>query len=302
MEKQNKIKHKFEFSRYIFPVFTYFICIVWCIIMLTIVIFAILTAFRKNLDFIANPGGFPKPSALTLDNFKIVFEKTYLYVGRGIGRRKAFMPEIIYNTLFYSFTNPFFAMVTCACVSYVACRYRKYKFVKFIYPFTVVLTYLPFGASLATTIVFLKNIGLYDNMYLYPLYTCGAFGMDMLVYYATWQGFSGEYGDAAAMDGASPMRIFLSVYFPLGKGTFFTLFIMKFITHFQAWEVNLSLLPSYPLIGYLGYQFQYSQIQEFSRATVQVAGLLIVSLPVFIIFMSGRKTFMSSLSFGGLKG
>lgn len=295
-------RRELKFTRYIFPTFLYTLAIVWCLVMITIAGFAVITSFRKNIDYIGNPGGFPAKGMWTLENFRVIFSKTHLWVGSGVNKHRVFLPEIIYNTLFYSTVNPLFAMVTCASVSYVACRYRNYRFVKGIYVFTIIWTYWPFGASLASTINYLRALGIYDNFYLFPFYNCGAFGFDMLVYYATWQSFSQEYGDAAMIDGASPLRIFLDVYFPLGRGTFLTLFILKFMNMFKTWEVNVTLLPSYPLIGYLGYMLRYTSITEFAELPVQIAGLLIISLPVLIIFMSCRKTFMKSVQFGGLKG
>ena len=77
--------------------------------------------------------------------------------------------------------------------------------------------------------------------------------------------------------------------------------IQDFIAGWNDYMSPLIYMPSYPTIASGLYQYE-SQMIRGMNYPVYFAGIVISAIPILIIFISMRKTFMTSLSMGGLKG
>ena len=62
-------------------------------------------------------------------------------------------------------------------------------------------------------------------------------------------------------------------------------------------------LPSYPNLSYGAYQFQFTAANpDVATVPIQIAGLLLLAIPIFVLFLIFRNKIMGSLTLGGLKG
>lgn len=95
----------------------------------------------------------------------------------------------------------------------------------------------------------------------------------------------------------------LLIMWPMTRTIFAVLFIQQFITLWNDYMTPIIYLPSYPNLSYGAYQFQFS-VADVNIATppIQIAGLLMLAVPVFVLFMVFRNKLMGSLTLGGLKG
>jgi ABC-type glycerol-3-phosphate transport system permease component len=89
---------------------------------------------------------------------------------------------------------------------------------------------------------------------------------------------------------------------PLAAVTISAVSILAFIEFWNDWRVNVVYLPSYPLISYALYQFQNNPVNEISTVPRKLAGCMMVTAPIFVLFVIFRKKLMGNLSIGGLKG
>lgn len=107
--------------------------------------------------------------------------------------------------------------------------------------------------------------------------------------------------EAALIDGCSRYRIFFQIVLPLAKPSLSALGILTFV---WAWNdfmwplIAISTNEMYTLpiglstlVGYYGREYG-----------IQMAGAVIASLPVLIVFMIFQKQFIRGVAFSGLKG
>ena len=110
-----------------------------------------------------------------------------------------------------------------------------------------------------------------------------------------------SYSEAARIDGAGNLRIFISVVFPLVRNMFLTVFILHFITCWNEYQVPLLYLPSMPTVAFGVYEFTNSQLNELSSIPMKLTGCMLMLFPVLIVFAIFNKQLMEGVSMGGLK-
>jgi multiple sugar transport system permease protein len=110
-----------------------------------------------------------------------------------------------------------------------------------------------------------------------------------------------ELGEAARVDGASELRIFFSVYLPLAKPLVAVVAIFSFT---GVWDDFL-----WPLVVTSSEEVQTVQLalaRFLGSGNVQygplMAGTVIATVPVLIVFLFNQRSFISGLADGSVKG
>jgi ABC-type glycerol-3-phosphate transport system permease component len=115
------------------------------------------------------------------------------------------------------------------------------------------------------------------------------------------QALPGELFDAARIDGAGELRIFLTMVLPLTKPALATLGILTFLDSWNnlLWPLiiiqsdNMDTIP----LGLTKFSTLYS-----TNYVQMLAMAVIASLPVLIVFIIGRRQIINSLMMSGIKG
>jgi ABC-type glycerol-3-phosphate transport system permease component len=94
------------------------------------------------------------------------------------------------------------------------------------------------------------------------------------------------------------------IILPMVLPTCATLFVLDFITQWNAYESFLIWYPSTPNIAYGMYTFQNNASQGSGAATVPeiLAGFIMCMIPSSILYLSTQKLIQSKFTVGGLKG
>ena len=112
-----------------------------------------------------------------------------------------------------------------------------------------------------------------------------------------------SYAEAAFIDGAGHFRTMVQVMLPLTRTIFGVLFLTQSIGLWNDYMCPIYFLPSYPTISYGAWLFQFNvENPEVAVAPIQLAGLLTLAVPIFVLFMIFKNKMMGSLTIGGLKG
>jgi len=110
-----------------------------------------------------------------------------------------------------------------------------------------------------------------------------------------------DLGDAARIDGATEVEIFLHVFLPLARPGLVTVALLEFL-----WSWNELLLPLVFLITDERRTLPVGMLFYQGRFTVDYglmcAGVLILSVPITILFLIFQRDFVSGLTAGALKG
>ncbi len=293
---------KSDITRKIFPVTIWIVLFLWCFILIGVMLWTLLTSLKTQMEFIFDPVGFP--SSWKFSNYLTAIRNIQATVRTSDGgSRTVYFMEMLYNSLLYAMGAPFFAVVTASVASYTVAKYGKmFKFVGGLFALVIFCTYVPLSPSLASNIKLLRDLHMYDSMVGMWIWASGAFGSMFLIYYATFKGVSWTYAEAAFIDGASHFRVFVQLMLPMTKTVFGALFITSFIGIWNDYMSPLIYMPSYPTISYGAWQIQYSVVTEFAIVPIQLAGLVLVILPILLLFVIFKDKLMGALTMGGLKG
>lgn len=279
-------------------------CIIIAFYSITLVLpllWAILVSLKTRIDFFTNPFGLPQTWMFT--NYSDAFKELFVIVRKvGGGTRKVFMLEMFYNSIFYTVSTTLISEITRASTAYCACKFRHFKAMRWFYAFIIFMMVFPLSGSAASTMIILRTIGAYDNMYMRVLMAGGFGGTNWLIFYASFKSLSWGYAEAAQMDGASQFNIFFNIMLPLVKTTFFAMFLLSFIGGWNDYTTSLMWMPSYPTIAYGLFTFQFSNSNAVSSVPMQLAGCSLVIIPVLILFFCFRDKFIGNLTMGGFKG
>jgi multiple sugar transport system permease protein len=110
-----------------------------------------------------------------------------------------------------------------------------------------------------------------------------------------------SYDEAAEIDGAGPLQIFLDVILPLARPGLVTLTILTFLGNFQSFFWPLVMVKDEYLrtipIGLLTFQVSYSQQTE-----LMMAATVMNIVPLIIFFIVMQKQLVTGIQLGGVKG
>jgi multiple sugar transport system permease protein len=158
---------------------------------------------------------------------------------------------------------------------------------------------LPMVAVAMPLAVAFIALGLYDTpgaTGLAMVYTALALPMAALTIYPALVGIPRELEEAAFLDGASPLRIFLAIDLPLARGALTAAFILSFIASFDEFGFALLLqvtnrtLP--PLLYY------YTVFGDVGAAS---ALAILMMVPVAAVVIALRPMLRAALATGGLR-
>jgi ABC-type glycerol-3-phosphate transport system permease component len=110
-----------------------------------------------------------------------------------------------------------------------------------------------------------------------------------------------SFDEAAEMDGATPLQLFLDVILPLARPGVVALAILTFLGNFQSFFWPLIMVKDDYLrtipIGLLAFQSDYGQQTELIMAAT-----VMNIVPLIILFIVMQKQLVSGIQMGGVKG
>jgi ABC-type glycerol-3-phosphate transport system permease component len=127
------------------------------------------------------------------------------------------------------------------------------------------------------------------------------FGLMFLIVYSMFKTTSTTYAEAAKMDGASELRIFLQIMVPMAKGVIGMMMVMNAIGAWNDFYTPYMYLPSVKTLA-LGIQELSEEAQMSSNFTELYAAMVMAILPIIIVFVIMRDTIIDNAVAGGLKG
>jgi ABC-type glycerol-3-phosphate transport system permease component len=182
-----------------------------------------------------------------------------------------------------------------------------YGFSKFRFPgrnlvFGLILStfMIPFPVIMIPLFVLVRNLG-WVNTY-WGLIIPGALtGFAVFMMRQFIQAIPSELFDAARIDGAGEVRIFLTIVLPLARPALATLGILTFLDSWNNLLWPLIVIQSDEMetipLGLTKFSTLYS-----SNYAQMLAMAVIASLPVLVVFIIGRRQIINSLMLSGIKG
>lgn len=261
--------------------------VVYTIVLLISFIFAfpciwlILSSFNANGSLLTLDGFFPE--AYSFDTFKTLFTE----------KVKHDYMTWFKNTLFVAGISCVISTVLVLAVSYTMSRYR-FKSRKQMMKATLLLNIFPNFMNMTALFVIMTQFDLINNLWgLILLYSSGA-TMGFLVQKGFFDTIPSTIYDAATLDGATDLRVFVSITLPLSKPIIVYTALTAFVWPWSDFMLPKLLLPDKSqwtvAIG-------LNWLDE-SKFSIFAAGSVFIAVPIVALYIALSKYLIQ----GGVAG
>lgn len=299
MSTEFKKRRSFPWGKLI----TYFMLTLYLIILFAPFVIIIFTSFTSDAELTIRDGFRLLPQDWTIEGYELVFK---------------FDPNVINGipSLLIGFLNTMWQTLIPLCGGLFVSALSAYIFSKFRFPgrnalflATVLTMMLPMGAFGFVGYLFYMKIGWVGGARgVLPLIIPGLFGSAGTVFFLRAyfdSALSNEVLEAAKIDGASSMHIFIAIVLPLAKPAMIAQFLFGFVGSYNSyagalmylyrskelWNLQLALSE---LIGTL-------QQEGGGYANAQCAAALVAILPLVLLYTGVQKYFIEGINIGGGK-
>lgn len=251
------------------------------------VLILITTAVKTTADF-ASSGPISLPRSLSFANFKSAWS-----VGQfGVAFRNSGLITLVKVPV---------GILLSALLSYALAKLRIHFRATLTFFMILGLT-VPIFIAAVPIFTMLRQIHLIDSIWgLLPPYLAFGLPFEVLILTAFFRRIPQELIEAARIDGASELRIFLRVVLPLSLPVLVTVAILDAVATWNELVMALILLTSpghrtVPL-SLLNFQGQFT-----TNFTALSAGILIALLPILVAYGLMQRWIVSGLLAGAIKG
>lgn len=204
-----------------------------------------------------------------------------------------------FNSFFIVVFDMIGSLLSCAVVAFGLAMFN-FKGRGLIFMVMLATLMIPGQVTMIPTYFIWKQFHALDTYYplIVPSFLAGAFGIFLMHQYM--KALPKELYESAVIDGCSPPGIFMRIYLPLCKPALAALGVFTFM---GAWNNTLGPLiylqtkELYTLpLGLL-----YLKSENVNQALL-MAGAVITTLPVVIVYLFAQKQFVQGIASTGMKG
>ena len=279
------------------------ILVVFCTIILLIIAYplyyVVVASISDPYDVYAGKT-FLLPSQFTLEGYKAVLSNAKLYAG-------------FLNSVKYTIIGTIYSVLMVYLTAYPLSR-KELPGRKLISIFFIITMY--FGGGLIPTYLVVRDTGLLNNMW--ALFLPGGVAMGNVVILRTFfeTNIPGEMIEAAEIDGADHLTVFLRMVVPLSSSMMAVLVVFSMVAYWNDWFTALIYLSEnqapFPLV-LRGILITTSAMSDFSSGAgyaesnriaelVKFASIIIAAVPMLVIYPFVQKYFEQGLMAGSVKG
>lgn len=167
---------------------------------------------------------------------------------------------------------------------------------------SVMLAGLIIPPAVVPTIFLLQWLGIYKTLFgLIMIEVAFTLSFATLIFRAFMGSIPREIDEAAIMDGASPMRVFLYIVLPLLKPAIITVIVVSSIAVYNDFVGPLYFLPGAENVT--AQLTLYGFISQFSSQwNLLFANVIVITIPPLIMFMFFQRQIVSGMAAGAVKG
>ncbi len=309
--KEKKANNKMHWFFYV----VFAVLIVYCISLMFPLIWGLITSLKNPGEFLnGNVIGLPsieksskellfKNYITLIENYKLT--RTVSFYGfagiKTTHSTTAGLFDTVINSIIYSFGGAFILTIVPCVTAYLVQKYN-FKFSIFIYNVALFSMIIPSVGAYPAEIALLRNLGLYDNFLGNFVQKMHFVGRYFFVFTAFFSMLSNGYSEAAEIDGASQLRILLSIALPLSAKIIFTIFLLEFVGLWNDYNTPLLYLPTHPTLAYgIHYMVYNMSSHNINNTPVKVSASMFLAIPMLIVFIIFKDKIMGNISMGGLK-
>ncbi|MHB8281134.1 MAG: carbohydrate ABC transporter permease [Candidatus Humimicrobiaceae bacterium] len=209
--------------------------------------------------------------------------------------------ELYINSIIVTLISVFITIVIASLAAYSFSRLR-YKGSNIVFYMILLGMMIPPAAVIIPLFVMMENLKLYNTLFSLIL-SYIAFGLPIatLILRGFFMSIPPELVEAARIDGSSEIGTFFRIIIPLSKPAISTVVIFLFMQNWNEFLLALVLLRDkflYTLpVGVANFVGQWDSPWE-----LVAAGVIIASVPVFLLYLFLQDQFVKGLTAGAVKG
>ena len=302
--ENNEIKsrgiHKLTVGDVIFYIFLYLFMLLFCIVTLYPVLNTLAISFNDGVD--AMRGGVHLvPRMFTLQNYSVVLALRNIGHGALVS-----VARTVLGTLFAVAANALLAFIVSQ---------KNFVFRSQLSLFWVVTMYV--NGGMIPIMILYKNLHLLNSFWVYVIPGMLS-GFNMLVMRTYMEGLPDSLQEAAQIDGAGYMKIFVSVVSPLCKPIYATIALFVAVGQWNSWfdtmlynrladeyttlqyELMKMLSAVTSLKGNAGAATTGTSV-NITPISIRAAATMITMAPIVMLYPFLQRYFVAGLTIGGVK-
>jgi multiple sugar transport system permease protein len=207
--------------------------------------------------------------------------------------------RFLLNSIIVSFVATIFALITSSTSGYVFAKFT-FPFKKLLFIIVLGTIMIPIQVYAISLYLFVKDIGLINTLagIIIPgiIMSMGIFFMKQNI-----EMIPDELIEAARIDGASELKIFLRIIVPLSRSPMIAISIISFTIMWNEFFWPLIIATSKDIYtSNLGLMlFQRVYVTDYGA---QMAGAFVVLFPPLLIFIFLRRYILEGIALSGIKG
>ena len=203
------------------------------------------------------------------------------------------------NTVFMAVAAMLLTCLTASMAGYALAK-KRFTGRTLLFSLIVAAMALPKQVVLLPLIREMSTLGLYDTIWAVIFPTVGwPFGVFLMKQFA--EGIPGEMLEAARIDGASELRTFTTIVYPMVKPGVGALAIFTFISSWNDYFLQLIMLSSN--VNYtISLGIATMQAENSTDYGLIMAGAALAAVPIIIVFVIFQKYFTKGITMGAVKG
>lgn len=291
------------------------ILIIYALSMTLLLLWGLITSLKSDIDFTIMGNRILLPSAewskneLLLLNYSLFFSsigelpplRTFFYVGNRLVSHETnvtFLTMVI-NTVFYAGGGAVLSTMATCIVGYLVAKF-KFGFSKFVYGFALTIMIIPVVGAYPSMLAVLRTLGVYDTYFTHVLQKFMFGGIYFFVFVAFFEGMSDAYFEAAEIDGASQMKIFVHIVIPLAIKIISTVTLIHFVSYWNDYSSPMIYTPTLPTLA-TGISLVINEYIVLADIPSQCAACMTLAIPILLIFIFFNDKLMGNISMGGIK-
>lgn len=244
------------------------------------------TSLRTNVNIFAPDQWIPHP--ITFEHYSLLF---------------VYLPDFgvfLYNTLMIAVLATFGLLLASSMAGYALARMRFPG--RSVLLFILLLTLMvPGQATLIPVYVLFRNFDWINT--LLPLIVPAFFGNAFAAFFFRqfFLTIPGELEEAALIDGANRWRVFWSVIIPISRPAYMALGLLTFVGQWNSFFINSVYLQTRD--QWVLTQALQSLIGQYNSQFGEImAGVVIISLPIIVLYIFLQRYIAEGITFSGITG
>ncbi len=290
-KKRDILERRRTVPERIFFIVAFLVLAIWTIIVLYMFFWALMSAFKTNIDYLREPLSLPDLLHLQWENFTLAID---LLEFNDVG-----FFGMLWNSIWLVFGSSILASLSICVTGYIFAQY-EFRGRELLFKIVLFIMIIPIYGSLPATYRLIYSLGLNDSP-LYLVTQIGGFSANMMITYGFFKGVPRAYREAVYVDGGSDWKAFTTIGLPMGKNILIAFFLLNFVQFWNDYNTPLLYFNERPTLALGLYAFQ-QEIQYAANYPAYFAGALIAMIPILLIFIFFSDKLMGQMYSGGLKG